>query len=138
MLVLKKKNKTVATYVIGDKFKFKMKGEDYYTEQMIVGFAQDKIRFHYFDIKLDEIEQVHKRKNRFLVDASSKIMTAGVLFLLADQFNQTIINDQKIDAGKNTAIISGSIFATGLVMNLLGRSKVDLNKPRYRLEIVGY
>jgi len=141
-LVLKKRNKVKVAYEAGDKIKFKLKDEQFYTEQMIVGFGQDMIRFHYFDVPLSEIEEiklVNKRARGFNFNAfSSLFLQIGIGYLVVDQFNQVVIQNQPAGISNSTAIVSANMIATGLLLKLFNKKRFKINNTKYRLEISDY
>ena len=119
-LVLKKRSKIKYVFEAGESLKFKLHGEDFYTKQMIVGFGPNKIRFHYFELDLSEVShlKVPKARKNAVSLFSRLTLTAGVLFIFLDQFNQGFVIGEGFGPSEETLIISGALVGTGLLLKL--------------------
>ncbi|MEM7107581.1 MAG: hypothetical protein AAF519_05090 [Bacteroidota bacterium] len=134
-LQLKKRNKVIHTYAAGDNISFKLKGDDYLNDQMIIGLADSIIKFRLFEVAFSDIEFVTIRdRKQYGIDLTSTIaITAGELFLVGDQFNQLFIENEGFGPSSETLIIGGSIIGFGLLLRLLKKRKFKIKAGGYRL-----
>ena len=139
-LVLKNRTKIKYVFAAGDELKFKLHGEDFYNEQMIKGFGAEKIRFHYFDLALSEVSHIkvsELRKNGLTL-LSRLAITGGVLFMVADQFNQLAIMNEALGPSDETLVITGTLIGTGLLLKLFQKRKFKIDGRKYRLETTDF
>lgn len=135
-LYFSRNNKMIVSYHAGDKLTFRLKGEKFYTSQMIVGFQGDRIKFHYFDLELDEIDRIDiSNENKNAIDVLSRLtFQAGVLFILIDIFNQGVIRNEGYEPTSASLIISGSLLATSGLAKLLSKKKFKIDGRKYKLQ----
>ncbi|MDX1628398.1 MAG: hypothetical protein R3345_06845 [Fulvivirga sp.] len=137
-LILKKRDQVKAIYKQGDDIIFRIKEEDHFRRQLIVGFDSLALRFHYFDVALDDIAEVERPAEDINYGWSTALIQAGVMYLVADQFNQVVIRDEPLSVSASTFIISSTLVTSGLLWRLLKRKKYNLNKRHYSLQLVRY
>ncbi|MEM9857302.1 MAG: hypothetical protein AAF843_08095 [Bacteroidota bacterium] len=134
-LQLKKRNKVIHTYMAGDNIKFKLKGEDFYTNQIITGVTDSTIKFRFLDVAFKDIEvlKLSSRRSYGLDLVAEFGMKAGIIFLVIDQFNQLAIQGEGLGPSSEVLIISGSLISTALIIWLLKKKKFKFKSGRYRL-----
>lgn len=134
-LQLKKRNKVIHTYTPGDRIRFKLKGDKYYSDQLIIGFANSTIKFRLLDVNINDIEAVKlpERSSYGLDLLAGATFTGGVLFLAIDQLNQLSVQDEGLGPSSETLLISGSLIGTGAILWLLKKKKFKFKSARYRL-----
>ncbi|TRX57697.1 hypothetical protein FNH22_14895 [Fulvivirga sp. M361] len=143
-LVLSKVNKPRKQIIFneGETIRFRLKGERFFTSASILGLGNDEIRFHYYRIKLDEIEEIDIRNKNFTIfnfkNWSGIFLVAGPLFLVIDQFNQTAIMNESFRVSSETATISGAFVATGLLLRVIGKKRWKCNKKKHRMQILDF
>lgn len=124
----------------GQYMRFKLKGDRFFTKALIQGFGQDDIRFHYYRIKLQEIDEIDVSEKNFTVfsfrSGPGKLVVAGLGYLITDQFNQTVIRDESFGVSKRTAIISGAITSSGFLLKLIQKKRFKMRKKRHIMEII--
>ena len=127
-------------YYAGQPIRFKLKGERFFTKALIQGFEKDEIRFHYFRIKLDEIAEIDVSNQNFTVfsfrSGPGKLLISGFGYLVADQFNQTVIREESFGISKQTAIISGALTSSGLVLKGIQKKRFKMKKKKHIIEII--
>ncbi len=136
-LILKKRNKVIAIFKEGDRLRFQLTGERFYYNHMITGFAFDKVRFNYFDLRLEEIGILHvKNPKKNIANVIYRLgIQGGVFFLLIDQLNQVVINGDDFGPSDQTYLISGSMIAAGLLARLFVKKKFKTDGTKYHLEL---
>jgi len=137
-LIVKKRQHTKLVFESGDYIKFRVKGEKHWRKQLIVGFLENGIRFHYFDVLLEDIEAVKRPKSSLKAGAANTLIWAGVGYLIIDQFNQFVIRDEPVDVNESTWIVSGTLVGIGVLWKLLMRKKYMIDGMKFRLETVDY
>ncbi|MEM9390121.1 MAG: hypothetical protein AAGA02_06580 [Bacteroidota bacterium] len=139
-LQLKKRNKVIHTYSAGDRIRFKLQGDDFYTDQMITGVTDSTIRFRLSDVAIRDIKVVKllKRDSYGLDLVSGAAVTAGIFFLAIDQVNQLFVQDEGLGPSSETLIISGSLVSAGLIIWLLKKKRFRLKVGKYRLSTTDF
>lgn len=137
-LVIKKRGKIIATYQQGDHLKFKLKGEDFYYNQLVLGFEGELIKFRFYDIHVSEIETIkafNRKKNAAAV-VSAATSRAAIFFFSIDLFNQGIVNGDGFEPSEQTMMITGGLVATSLITKLLAGNKVKIDGRKFTLEML--
>lgn len=137
-LVVKKRNNARLVFQSGDQLKFKVKGEKHWRRQLIIGFLENGIRFHYFDINLNDIEQIAIPIEDRNYGIPNVLIYAGIGFFVIDQFNQTVVNEQELDPNQSTIIVALTGIGTGFLWKLLKRKKYSVDGSRFRLETTDF
>ena len=134
-LQLKKRTKVIHTYSAGDHIKFKLKGDDFYSDQVVIGVTDSTIKFRLLDIALTDIEavKVPERGSYGLDLISGAAITAGIFFMVIDQANQLFVQGEGLGPSKETLLISGSLIGSGLFLRLFKKKKFKFKSKRYRL-----
>lgn len=134
-LELKRRTKVIQRYQAGDEIQFKLKGEKYFNKGRIIGFSDQKIKLRFSEIAISEIQTIRVAENsRYGVELlSNAAITAGVFFILIDQGNQLLVQDEGLGPSSQTLLISGSLVGGGLLLKLLQKKKFSLKNTRYRL-----
>lgn len=137
-LVVKKRGKIIATYQQGDHLKFRLKGENFYYNQLILGFEGEKIRFRFYDLHISEIEVIkaYSRKKNVAAVASALSSRAAIIFFGADLFNQGVVNGEGFEPSEATLIITGTLAATSLLTKFLAGNKVKIDGQKFTLEML--
>lgn len=130
----------IITYNEGDYIRFKLKGERFFTKALIQGFEKGHIQFHYFRIKLDEIAEVDVSDKNFTVfsyrSGPGKLVTAGVGYLVLDQFNQTAIQGESFGISSQTAIVATSLTASGFLLKAIQKKRFKMKNKKHIMEII--
>lgn len=137
-LVIKKRGKIVATYKQGDHLKFKLKGENFYYNQLILGFDGEHIKFRFYDLHISEIEIVKAyniKKNAFAV-VSAATSRAAIFFFAIDLFNQGLVKKEGFEPSEQTLMITGGLAITSLITRLLAGNKVKIDNRKFTLEML--
>lgn len=123
----------------GEKIRFKVKGEDHFRKDFIVGLHGDRIRFHYQEVVLSEIEVIDIRHKEFgtfkLSPAGNKVIFAGALFIIGDYISQSLIREEEGGLSGTTYAIGGGIISVGILMKLAKKRKFRPGR-RYILDII--
>jgi len=137
-LLIKKRGKIIASYREGDHLKFKLQDEDYYYNQLILGFDGENIRFRFYDIHISEIDIVkaYGKKKNFSGVVSDAALTAAIFFFAIDIFNQGVVNGDGFEPSEQTLMIAGSLAATSLLTKLLAGNKVKIDGRKFTLEMM--
>lgn len=140
-LLLKKKNRPYnVVFKVGEKLRFKLKGERFFTESMITGFGDNYIQFHYYKIALDEIAVIDVKDKKFTVfsftSGPGKLMISGIALLSTDQFNQMVIRHEPFNIQGDIAKIAGSLTLSGILLRLIQKKRWKLNKKTHLIEII--
>jgi len=140
-LLLKKRNRPYKVlFQVGEKLRFKLKGERFFTESMITGFGDNYVQFHYFKIALDEFSVIDVKDKKFTVfsftSGPGKLMISGVALLSVDQFNQIIIRHEPFNINGDIAKIAGSLTLSGILLRLIQKKKWKLYKKSHLIEII--
>ncbi|MBL6447209.1 hypothetical protein JMN32_12880 [Fulvivirga sp. 29W222] len=136
LLIGKPGNPASYVFVEGEMLRFRLKGEKYWNKAYIQGLYEDRIRFHYNVILIDEIEYIDVRdrgKGGFLHILSWVSTRGGAGFATIAQINKTFVADEP-GLEKTALVIGGSIFSGGIILSLFKRRKVKLG-GRYRLKV---
>ncbi|MEJ2003430.1 MAG: hypothetical protein P8X57_00350 [Cyclobacteriaceae bacterium] len=125
----------------GEQMRFRVKGEKHFVEDYIQGLSGDYIRFHYYNIHLDEIEAIDVRDRNFTVfsfrSSPGKLIVAGVGLIVIDQANQVLIRDEPAGLSTGTAIVAGSLVASGFLLRAI-QKKYFRPGGKFKIEIVNY
>jgi len=125
----------------GESMRFRVKGEKYFVEDFIQGLSGNSIRFHYYNIQLDEIDAIDVRSRNFTVfsfrSSPGKLIIAGIGLIAIDQLNQVVIRDEPAGVSTGTAIVAGSLIASGFILRLI-QKKYFRPGGKYKIEIVDY
>ncbi len=128
-----------AIYKSGDEIKYKLKGEDHFRQDYIVSIKDSNIIFHYNKIGLDEITQIDIRKKNFinlnLKSIGTKMQVAGGSYIVLDQFNKTVVQDNEWEFEKDVWITGAVIIAAGTAIKFLHPKKFKVG-GRYKLRII--
>ncbi len=137
-LVLKKRSRVKHVFEAGESLKFRLKGERFYYEHMMVGFHPDKVRFHYFDLNINEIASLKIPKaGNYAVSLASQLTITGGVFAL-DQLNQGLVMNEGLGPSEETLLISGGLLGTGLLLKLFKKRKFKIDGIKYRLETTDF
>jgi hypothetical protein len=123
----------------GEEIRYKVKGEDHFRKDFIVGLNGDRIVFHYQEVMLSDIEVIDIRQKEFgtfnLSSGGSKVIIAGSLYIIADYVSQTLIREEEGGLSGSTYAVGGGIIAVGILMKLAKKKKF---RPggRYILDII--
>ncbi|MTI40542.1 hypothetical protein [Fulvivirga lutimaris] len=137
-LVVKKRGRIIATYQQGDHLKFKLKGENFYYNQLILGFDGEHIKFRFYDLHISEIETVKAykiKKNAFAI-VSAATSRAAIFFFTIDIFNQGIVKGDGFEPSEQTLMITGGLAITSLLTKLLAGNKVKIDGRKFNLEML--
>ena len=116
-------------YYEGDKIRFKIKEEDFFREQMILGFTEYAIKFRFFEVPLSEIKVIDiKRRNQWA--GGKLLMIAGVGLMAADAINTTAVRGETYTLERGIWITAGALVSAGLLIDLLRRKRFRLNGKR--------
>lgn len=137
-LVVKKRNKSKLVYETGDQLKFKVKGEKHWRKQLIVGFTEKGIRFHYFGIGLSDIEQIAIPVEDRNYGIPNVLIHAGIGFFVIDQFNQTVVSGEEFDPNQSTVIVALAGVGAGCLWKFLKRRKFNIDGSRFRLQTTDF
>lgn len=137
-LLIKKRGKIITSFQEGDHLKFKLQGENFYYNQMILGFDGENIRFRFYDIHISEIETIKafSKKKNFPAFVSSATLTAAIFFFSIDLFNQGIVNGNGFEPSEQTLMITGGLAITSLLMKLLAGNKVKIDGRKFTMEMM--
>jgi hypothetical protein len=123
-------------YESGDKIVYKLKGEDFFRNDVIVALNDTAIEFHYQQILYNEIAEVDVRGKRFSGtnwrSIGTKIQIVGIGYIAIDQFNQVVVRGEDPSFNENVWIAGGLIYIGGSVLKRLSPKKVKLN-GKYRI-----
>ena len=133
----------------GEEMRFRVKGEKNFINDHILGLAGDRIRFHYYNIKLDEIDAIDVRDRNFTVfsfrSSPGKLIVAGIGLIAIDQVNQVFIRDEPAGVSTGTAIVAGSLIASGFILRAIqkkyfrpgGKSIIEIIDHREQIPLTG-
>ncbi len=125
----------------GEEMRFRVKGEKKYIKDYILGLQGDRIRFHYYSIKLSEIEAIDVRDRNFTVfsfrSSPGKLFVAGIGLVLIDQLNQVVIRDEPAGLSTGVAIASASLIASSFILRAI-QKKVFRPGGKSIIEIIDY
>ena len=125
----------------GEEMRFRVKGEKHFIKDFIQGFSENRIRFHYYDIDLSEIEVIDIRDRNFRVlgvkSIPGKLIVAGIGLVIIDQANQVLIRDEPAGVSTGIAIVSGSLVAAGFIIRAI-QKKYFRPGGKHLIEIVNY
>lgn len=130
-----------AKYVFyeGERIRFKLKGEKFWSEALIQGLGENYIRLHYVNINLSEIEAIDVRgrgSGRFLSTMASVAVIGGGGFAAIDQINRTLVHGQP-GVDEKALLIGGALVSAGVIFHLLKRKKVRIGR-RFRIRVAEY
>ncbi len=126
-------------FLEGDEIRYKLRGDDQFRRNYILGLRKDTIRFHYHEVALAEIEVIDIRRKGFqnfhFDSGGNKVIIAGLLFLTADVINKELIQDEPGGISGQTFAITGAIVGAGVLIKLLEKRKF---RPggRYIIDII--
>ncbi|MCA6078030.1 hypothetical protein [Fulvivirga sedimenti] len=125
----------------GEEMRFRVKGEKKFIKDYIQGLKGDVIRFHYYSIKLSEIEAIDVRGRNFTVfsfrSSPGKLFVAGIGLIAIDQLNQVVIRDEPAGLSTGVAIVSGSLIASSFLLRAI-QKKVFRPGGKSVMEIIDY
>jgi len=119
----------------GEQIEVKLNQDNYFTRINIVGLSDSLIYAGTKRIKLSNIKTIRLSKNSTLNAWGSVIVNAGVLLVLADLFNQTVVQGGSFNISSGVSIASASLVSFGAILKLAGRNKVKVKKW-WRLRVV--
>ncbi len=136
LAIKKPSGKKKEEFFIGGWLIYKLKNDDKIQRDVIHGFdvEQGEVVFEYISVPLKDIEWVYSQKEHRNT-YQTKLIAAGVLFPIIDQFNNMVIAKNDFRWSQGVLITSGGLILTGLSINLLRRKKYRL-KNRFRLLFV--
>ena len=116
-------------YYEGDKIRFRIKGEKFFREQMILGFTNYAIKFRFFEVPLSEIEAIDIRgRNRW--SGGKLLMIAGMGFMGVDAINKTLVRRETYRLEEGIWITAGALVSAGLLLDLARRKKFKISRKR--------
>ena len=125
----------------GEQMRFRVKGEKHFVQDYIQGLSEDRIRFHYYNIHLDEIEAIDVRDKNFTVfsfrSSPGKLIVAGFGLVAIDQANQVFIRDEPAGVSTGVAIVAGGLVASGFILRAI-QKKYFRPGGKFKIEIVDY
>ena len=126
-------------YRVGQKITYKLKNEDFFRTDVITQLETNVIAFGFGFYSFEQIEAVNiNRKPRSGVDAtkfSPFLLLGGAGYFLLDQFNNSVINGNKLSINDNVLRTSSVLVGLGALPLILKKRKVKLKK-NWRLRLV--
>jgi len=126
-------------YHLQQSITYQLKGESFYRTDMIENLVDDVIVFRFGFFRLKDIRAVDIRaKPTGKVDFFrhwESFIAGGVGYFLLDQFNNAIINGNRVRIDEKVLRTSAIITGAGVLMKVLKKKKVKL-KRNWRLRIV--
>ncbi len=126
-------------YQVGQEITYKLKTEDFYRTDVITQLETNVIAFGFGFYSFEQIEAVNiGRKPRRGVDASKFspfLLLGGAGYFLLDQFNNSVINGNKLSINDNVLRTSSVLVGLGALPLVLKKRRVKL-KRNWRLRLV--
>jgi hypothetical protein len=126
-------------YQLQQSITYQLKEESFFRTDVIEDLVDDVIVFQFGFFRIKDFQAVDikvQQTNR--ADFSRHWLTlvvGGVGFFLVDQFNNTVINGNRVRIDEKVLRTSAIIAGTGVMMKVLKKNKVKL-KRNWRLRIV--
>lgn len=125
----------------GDQIHFKLKGDKYRYHKVITAIDDNTITVAGTKIPIKNIRSVTIYNDLWLIHQGSKYLPiAGAAYLLIDLINPLLTNgggrDLRITPG--TAIVSGSLTAAGLALNIFKKRTFRMGKNKYLKILISY
>jgi hypothetical protein len=123
-------------FYLSERLVFRLKNDATVYEGTITSIdaKKNEIQIGTASVNLQDIAVLYSQKER-RDRYSGKLLSAGILYPLVDQFNHVVIRDNEFGLNRGVVIASGALIASGLAIKLLKRKKYRL-KNRFRLVFV--
>jgi hypothetical protein len=139
MLLYKIGSEKTTVFEVDDEIRFKVKGSEFFNKTTIVQFSDSSFFSEDYEVLINDIEKIDIRdkrpESRSLGNFGSFFIYAGVFYAAGDVFNREVIQDLDNHDYTNTALISGSLIGTGVIMKTLNKGYFRVNKKK-RIKII--
>jgi hypothetical protein len=126
-------------FYIGDEFHFKLKGEKLIQKGTITDIQSKGIFINGLEVPLTEISAVILYKDSpFLAQARTYLPLAGLGYFLLDAINPVIVGRESLKIRTGATLIGSGFTLSGLLLHLLKKRTIKLNKRKYLKTILDY
>lgn len=103
----------------GTLIKFQLKNDDRVYKKEIVGFRDSTIVFKSYEVNLDDIGMIRIPLHPRLKKYSEVFIAAGGILFLADQINNSVVDDNDPSLNRGVSIVSLSLISSGIIFRFL-------------------
>jgi hypothetical protein len=126
-------------FYIGDEFHFKLKGERLIQRGTITDIQAQGIFINGLEVRLTEIVAVILHKDHpLLAQARTYLPLAGVGYFLLDAINPVIVGRESLKIRTGATLIGSGLTLGGLLLHLLKKRTIKLNKRKYLKTILDH
>ena len=136
MLVLQKPGKVKRVEIKpGTTIQFRLKGSNQVYKKEILRFEDSAMVFANYKVFLDEINMIKIPLNPRLRKYSETIMAAGIILFVADQINNSVIDDNSFSLNRGVSITSTAMIAGGFLIRFLQKRKFKI-PGKHKLKLI--
>lgn len=122
-------------YYPGDPFTFRIKGETFRTDK-IVALTDSMLIFKGGTVAFKHIVRVSLKEHKlWMAGVGSVLITAGAAYFLIDQFNNSVIQGNRISTDDQVVKVSLILVSSGMALLQLSKKRVNTAK-NWRLRLV--
>jgi hypothetical protein len=115
----------------GDSFTFKTPDENFFTRVTIQGLSDSLVMLKERNVPFSTIQAIdisEHRNSTFLTRSGPYLMVAGILLLVFDVVNQTVVQGGAYESSTGVLITSGVLIGSGAIFKFGRKNKIKLEK----------
>jgi hypothetical protein len=130
MMIIQKVGKVNRTIIrAGETIKFRINDDPNIYQKTIEGFEDSSIVFRNYKIHIKEIRMLKAPLHPRISKYSELLIAGGSILFIADQVNNSIVNNEPFTFSRGVTIVSTSMITTGILLRFVKKRKFKFPGP---------